>query len=185
MNLDDSTIWLPGFQTGPLWWIGGGIESLLVSGRGILPRALASYQHLTHSLGNFLCVAIKWALSGLLKVPLGSSVPSAGCKRHFFPLLWEPSYLLRWWIIRIQLYIDVWAITLGVCIHHHTNRSGLFSSYESMIPFPLWSITWRLAKSCFLYAEEITITPSYSRPSTRRKPFGLKQYAVYFMQIIR
>lgn len=60
MNLDDSAIRLPGFQTGPLWWIGGGIESLLVLGRGILPGALASYQHLTHSLGNFLCVAIKW-----------------------------------------------------------------------------------------------------------------------------
>lgn len=150
MNLDDSAIRLPGFQTGPLWWIGGGTESLLVSGRGILPGALASYQHLTHSLGNFLCVAIKWGLSGLLKVPLGSCVPSAGCKRYFFTLLWEPSYLSWWWIIGIHLYIDVWAITLGLCIHHHTNGPGLFSSHESMIPFLLWSITRRPAVSCFL-----------------------------------
>lgn len=33
----------------------------------VIPGAVASYQHLTHSLSNFLCVAIKWSLSGLLK----------------------------------------------------------------------------------------------------------------------
>lgn len=40
----------------------------------VIPGAVASYQHLTHSLSNFLCVAIKWRLSGLLKVLLGFQV---------------------------------------------------------------------------------------------------------------
>lgn len=37
----------------------------------VIPGAVASYQHLTHSLSNFLCVAIKGRFSGLLKGLLG------------------------------------------------------------------------------------------------------------------
>lgn len=37
-----------------------GLGLFWLRGEGILPGAVASYQHLTHSLSNFLCVAIKW-----------------------------------------------------------------------------------------------------------------------------
>lgn len=81
-------------------WMEGGVGSLLVSGAAVIPGAGASYQHLTHSLSNFLCVAIKWRLSGLLK---GSSwvsgenswslVSCALCRTQ--KALWTLNYMLK------------------------------------------------------------------------------------------
>lgn len=62
MNLDDGAIRSSGFQASAsvvsrLWdWGSSGFRSCH-------PRGSASYQRLTHSLGNFLCVVIKWRLS--------------------------------------------------------------------------------------------------------------------------
>lgn len=72
MNLDDSTIRLSGFQAWPfvvipLWvW-----DSLGFSSHH--PWGSASYQHLTHSLSNFLCVVIKWRLSDCKRLSSGGA----------------------------------------------------------------------------------------------------------------